>query len=58
MKEVTYEEVQALLEAGIIRNTRRGLINAQGYQVGFYRTKNKRYIEDRIADAAKNLTRK
>ena len=58
MKEITHEEVQALIEAGAIRNTRKGLINKQGYQVGYYRTKNKRYIEDRMADLAKSLTRK
>lgn len=56
MKEIKKEEVKLLEKNGVIRNTHKGYIGTNGYSVGFYRTRNKRYIEDRYADLAKVLT--
>lgn len=55
MKEISKEEVQILEKNDLIRNTVRGYVNRRGESVGFYRTRNKRYIEDRFADTAKRL---
>ena len=58
LKEITKQEIQRLLDSGIIRNTRVGYVNQRGYRIGYYRTKgcaHKRYIEDSYADRAKTL---
>ena len=55
MKEVKKQEMNVLVESGIIKNTTQGFIDGRGYPVGFYRTRNKRYLEDRYVDMAKNL---
>lgn len=64
--QVSKEDMQALLDAGIIKNTKNGYIdpNRKGegefyYHVGYYKTKGsakKRYIEDWYAKKAKKLT--
>ena len=46
------------MNAGIIRNTNRGYVNANGSEIGYYRTKgsaHKRYIQDKYADIANRL---
>lgn len=55
MKQVTDKEMKKLIENNVLRNTRNGFINKHGESVGFYRTRNKRYIEDKYADIAKKL---
>lgn len=64
MKSITKAEMDALIKAKIMRNTDRGLVsNRHNFTktdktenpVGFYRTQNKRYIEDYFADVAKSL---
>ena len=45
-----------MIEKGYITNTRLGLVDKRGYAVGFYRTRNKRFIEDKYADIAAKLT--
>ena len=55
MKFISKEEMKKLIDNNYIRNSRRGFVNSQGYTVSFYRTKNKRYIEDKYADIAKKL---
>lgn len=55
LKEISKEEVQILEKNNLIHNTVRGYVNRRGESVGFYRTRNKRYIEDRFADTAKRL---
>ena len=50
IKYISKNEIEKLLSEGVIRNTRRGYIDKNGYPVGFYRTKGvakKRYIEDK-----------
>ena len=41
----------------IIRNSGRGYADKFGNVVGFYRTRNKRYIEDKCVDIAKRLSK-
>ena len=58
IKEISKQEIQKLLDAGIIRNTHLGYVNQKGNDVGYYRTSgagHKRYIQDRYADKAKKL---
>lgn len=55
IKEISSEHVKMLEKNGIIRNSKKGYINQKGFTVGFYRTRNKRYIEDKYADLAKSL---
>lgn len=50
IKLITKEQVERLERDNIIHNTSKGYIDNQGYTVGFYRTRNKRYIEDKYAD--------
>lgn len=47
--------MKELIQNKIIQNTNKGLVNENGDIVGFYRTRNKRYIEDKYADMAKSL---
>lgn len=47
--------MKELLQNKIVKNTNRGLVNENGDIVGFYRTRNKRYIEDKYVDMAKSL---
>lgn len=55
MKEIKSNEMKELLQNKIVKNTNKGLVNQNGDIVGFYRTRNKRYIEDKYADMAKSL---
>lgn len=55
MKEVKSEEMRVLQAKGIIKNSSNGFVNKEGVQVGFYRTRNKRYLEDSYVDIAKRL---
>jgi len=56
IKEISNEGMQKLIKDGVIKNSRNGFVNQKGFTVGFYRTRNKRYIEDKYADMAKRLT--
>ena len=56
MKEIKKEEVELLLKRKFIKNSSNGLVDKHGNSVGFYRTRNKRYIEDKYADIVKKLT--
>ena len=56
MKQITKEEMQKLIDNHYIKNTGRGFVDRRGYTVGFYRTKKKRYIEDKYVDIANRLT--
>lgn len=55
MKEVTKKEMEALIDNKVVRNTIKGFVDAKGTEVGFYRTRHKRYLEDRYVDIAKKL---
>lgn len=55
LKQISQIEMGKLLKHGYVVNTKRGYVTKTGQQVGFYRTKNKRYIEDRYVNLAKDL---
>lgn len=55
MRVITKEEMKILLENGILRNTNKGIVDCREYLVGFYRTRNKRYIEDKYVEIARSL---
>lgn len=55
LKEIKKEAVELLEKKKIIRNSGRGYVDKFGNVVGFYRTRNKRYIEDKYVDIAKRL---
>lgn len=56
MKLITKEEMNVLIKKGYLRNSNRGLVDRHENIVGFYRTRNKRYIEDKYADIARKLS--
>ena len=58
MKEISKEKVEQLINKNIIRNTVSGLVDKNGRAIGYYRTKNKRYIEDKFADWNFNRTKR
>lgn len=55
LKEINKEAVELLEKKKIIRNSGRGYVDKFGNVVGFYRTRNKRYIEDKYVDIANRL---
>lgn len=55
MKEIKKEYIELLEKYKIIYNTNNGYIDNHGNTIGFYRTRNKRYIEDKYVDIAKRL---
>lgn len=55
MKEIKKEEIELLINKGVIHNTNKGFVNKNGCIVGFYKTTNKRYIEDKYVDIAEKL---
>lgn len=57
MKEIKKEDVEFLEKKKIIRNSGRDYVDKFGNVVGFYRTRNKRYIEDKYVDIAKRLSK-
>lgn len=56
LKEVTKEQMELLMKKGIVRNSSKGFVDKNENQIGFYRTRNKRYIEDKYVDIAKKLS--
>lgn len=57
MKEIKKEAVELLEKKKIIRNSSRGYVDKFGNIVGFYCTRNKRYIEDKYVDIARRLSK-
>ena len=64
MKSITKQEMDALIKSGIIVNSSRGLVsNRHNFNpadktynpIGFYRTKNNRYVEEWFATEAKRI---
>ena len=55
MREITKKEMETLVNKKIIINTNEGYKNKFGSTIRFYRTRNKRYIEDKYVDIAKKL---
>lgn len=55
MKQISNEEMKKLIKNKYIHNSRKGFVDKNGENVGFYRTRNKRYIEDKYLDIARKL---
>lgn len=55
MKEISKEEIRKLVSKKYIHNSKFGFVDKRGFKVGFYRTRNKRYIEDKYADIASKI---
>lgn len=45
--------MNALMNNGILRNSHHGIVDKNGFTVGFYKTRNKRYIEDKYVAIAR-----
>ena len=58
MKEIKKETIELLERKRVIRNSGKGYVDKFGNVIGFYRTRNKRYIEDKYVDIAKRLSTK
>lgn len=56
LKEVTKEQMELLIKNGVVRNSSKGFVDKNENQIGFYRTRNRRYIEDKYVDIAKELS--
>lgn len=56
MKEVTKEQMELLIKNKVVRNSVKGFVDNRNNEIGFYRTRNKRYIEDKYVDIAKTLS--
>lgn len=55
MKEIKKEEMELLEKRKIVRNSSKGYVDKFGNVIGFYRTRNKRYIEDKYVDIARRI---
>lgn len=55
LKQITKEDMQKLIKNNYITNSRKGFVDKRGFVIGFSRTRNKYYIEDKYADIAKKL---
>lgn len=58
MREIKKDEVKLLESRKIIRNSDRGFVDRFGNVVGFYKTKNKRYIEDKYVGIVEKVKKK
>lgn len=57
IKEITKQEMDLLINKGIIINTNHGYVDNKGNDIGFYRTKGvagKRYVKDKYVDLLRN----
>lgn len=63
MKEISRQDLDKLIKAGIIKNSKRGYVDTRRkdydgtpFKIGFYRTVNGRhsYVQDEYANMAKN----
>ena len=55
LKEITVAEMKKLFNAGVIKNTRHGIVDQDGNLTGYKTTRNKRYIEGKYVDIAQSL---
>lgn len=55
LKQISKEEIQKLLKAGVIRNSNYGYIDQKGRHIGYYKSVHKRWIEDRFVNQAQTL---
>lgn len=51
IKQISKQQIEKLLKDGVIRNTHRGYVKANGEHLGYYKTcGGHRYIEDYYVD--------
>lgn len=55
LKEIKNEQMKLLEKNNVVHNSDKGYVDKNGNVIGFYRTRNKRYIEDKYVDIAKKL---
>lgn len=55
MEQITKKQMDVLIENGILKNTREGIVTPDGMPTGFYQTRNKKYIEEKYVCIAKDL---
>ena len=55
LKQISNEEMKKLINNKYVCNSNKGFVDKNRNTVGFYRTRNKRYIEDKFVDIAKKL---
>ena len=56
IKQISKQGIEKLLSKGIIKNTDRGYVNRNGYEIGYYRTSGgKRYIQDKYIDILERI---
>ena len=58
IKEISYKGIQKLLSEGILKNTHRGYVNANGGHVGYCKTVHKHYIQDGYVKKLNDLMNK
>lgn len=58
IKEISYKGIEKLLSEGILKNTHRGYVNANGGHVGYCKTVNKHYIQDGYVKKLNDLMNK
>lgn len=58
IKEISYKGIQKLLSEGILKNTHNGYANASGKHVGYCKTVNKHYIQDKYVEKLNDLIKK
>lgn len=56
LKEVTKKQMELLIKNKVVQNSSKGFVDKNKNQIGFYRTRNKRYIEDKYVDIAKKIS--
>lgn len=55
MKEIKKEAIELLEKKNVILNSSKGYVDKFGNVIGFYRTRNKRYIEDKYVNIAEKF---
>lgn len=48
--------MELLIKNKVVQNSSKGFVDKNKNQIGFYRTRNKRYIEDKYVDIAKKIS--
>ena len=55
LKEIKKEAIELLEKKNVILNSSKGDVDKFGNVIGFYRTRNKRYIEDKYVNIAEKF---
>ncbi len=55
MKEITKKGIETLIDNNLLHNSPKGYVDINNCVVGFYRTKHKRYIEDKYVNVIQSI---